>query len=85
MKDTLHSVAELEFLQFFRTQKKTIAKPMLTLLKKSLDMGIIPSPMKQGNIIPIYKEGNEGLPKKTTEAKISCSENIKGGRKKSST
>ena len=43
--------------------KETIAKTLTTLWRKSLDMKCIPSTLKEGNIIPIYKSGNKGQAK----------------------
>ena len=41
---------------------KTLASPLASMLRSSLDQGIIPSAYKKQSIVPIYKKGNKDNP-----------------------
>ena len=41
---------------------KTLASPLASMLRSSLDLGIIPTAYKKQSIVPIYKKGNRDNP-----------------------
>ena len=43
--------------------KNELALPLKLLASKSLSIGVVPSPLKEGIVTPIYKGGNKGLTK----------------------